>query len=165
MIEDISIFNEFFDPDFFSYREDADVAWRAQLLGWKCLYTPLAVAYHVRNVLPSKRRSLPAAINMHSVKNRWLMRIKNITPGVYRRNFLSITLRDCVVIASCLLREFSSLRGFPLVIAMWPRMLRKRREIMARRRTGDDYLADWFSSTPVSYPAAGLALNEPAFHN
>ena len=26
---------DFFDPDFFAYREDADVAWRAQLLGWR----------------------------------------------------------------------------------------------------------------------------------
>src|SRR3712207_7146810 len=31
MIEDISIDGDFFDPDFFVYREDADVAWRAQL--------------------------------------------------------------------------------------------------------------------------------------
>jgi GT2 family glycosyltransferase len=34
MIEDVSISNEFFDTDFFVYREDADVAWRAQLFGW-----------------------------------------------------------------------------------------------------------------------------------
>src|ERR1700689_5614814 len=33
MIEDISICGEFFDADFFVYREDADVAWRAQLMG------------------------------------------------------------------------------------------------------------------------------------
>src|SRR3954447_15705588 len=31
MIVDVSINGEFFDPDFFVYREDADVAWRAQL--------------------------------------------------------------------------------------------------------------------------------------
>jgi GT2 family glycosyltransferase len=36
MIEDVSVDGEFFDPDFFVYREDADVAWRAQLLGWRC---------------------------------------------------------------------------------------------------------------------------------
>ena len=36
MIEDVSICGEFFDNDFFAYREDADLAWRAQLLGWKC---------------------------------------------------------------------------------------------------------------------------------
>ena len=45
-----------------------NVAWRAQLLGWKCLYTPLARAYHVRSVLPVNRRSVSSAVNMHSVK-------------------------------------------------------------------------------------------------
>src|ERR1044071_9233532 len=40
MIDDVSIDGNFFDPDFFVYREDADVAWRAQLLGWRCVYTP-----------------------------------------------------------------------------------------------------------------------------
>jgi GT2 family glycosyltransferase len=40
MIEDISIDGDFFDPDFFCYREDADVAWRAILQGWRCIYTP-----------------------------------------------------------------------------------------------------------------------------
>ena len=54
MIEDIAIQGEFFDPDFFVYREDADVAWRAQLLGWRCIYTPHARGYHVRNVLDRK---------------------------------------------------------------------------------------------------------------
>ena len=91
MIDDISIHGEFFDPDFFVYREDADVAWRAQLMGWRCLYTPLARGYHVRNVLPGNRRALPPEINMHSVKNRFLMRIKNMTPDLYRRNWISIT--------------------------------------------------------------------------
>ncbi len=42
MIEDISLDGEFFDTDFFVYREDADVAWRAQLMGWKCMYAPYA---------------------------------------------------------------------------------------------------------------------------
>ena len=79
MIDDISLGGEFFDPDFFVYREDADVAWRAQLMGWRCLYTPHARGYHVRSVLPGNRRALPAVINMHSVKNRFLMRIKNMT--------------------------------------------------------------------------------------
>ena len=87
MIEDISVLDEFFDPDFFVYREDADVAWRAQLMGWRCIYTPLARGYHVRNVLPGNRRALPSAINMHSVKNRFLMRLKNMTPDLYRRNW------------------------------------------------------------------------------
>ena len=119
MIEDISVDNEFFDPDFFTYREDADVAWRAQLLGWKCLYDPNASGYHVRKLRPGMRRFLPPEINMHSVKNRFLMRLKNITTGVYLRNLLPITLRDIGILGYCLLVEHSSLKAFYLFVRDW----------------------------------------------
>jgi GT2 family glycosyltransferase len=154
MIADISIQGEFFDADFFVYREDADVAWRAQLMGWRCLYTPRACGYHVRSVLPGKRHALPPEINMHSVKNRFLMRIKNITPDLYRRNLISIAGRDLVVLGACLLREHSSLKAFGFVLRNWKRMLGKRREIMSRRRVPDEYMASWFAFKPVSRPAS-----------
>jgi GT2 family glycosyltransferase len=153
MIEDISIQGEFFDPDFFVYREDADVAWRAQLMGWRCIYTPLARGYHVRNVLPGNRRALPAVINMHSVKNRFLLRIKNMTPHLYRRNWLSITGRDLVVVGACLLHEHTSLRAFVYLARNWRRVWAKRQEIMNRRRVKDEYISSWFSFEPVSRPA------------
>lgn len=153
MIDDISIQGEFFDSDFFVYREDADVAWRAQLMGWRCLYTPQACGYHVRNVLPGKRHALPAEINMHSVKNRFLMRIKNMTPDLYRRNWMAITGRDLLVIGACLLHEHSSLKAFGFILRHWKSVLAKRREIMNRRRVQDDDLASWFSFQPVSRPA------------
>ena len=35
-----------FDEDFFAYLEDVDLAWRARLAGWRCLYVPGAVVYH-----------------------------------------------------------------------------------------------------------------------
>ncbi len=114
MIDDIAIKGEFFDEDFFVYREDADVAWRAQLMGWKCLYAPYAKGYHVRKALPGNRRALPPEINMHSVKNRFLLRMKNISWDLYRRNFLSITLRDLVVISCCLIWEHTSLKRLPI---------------------------------------------------
>jgi GT2 family glycosyltransferase len=153
MIDDVAMNGDFFDPDFFVYREDADVAWRAQLLGWHCMYTPLARGYHVRNVLPGNRRALPSDINMHSVKNRFLMRLKNITGDLYRKNWFSITVRDLVVFACCLTRERSSLKAFWYVAKNYPRVLEKRREIMSRRKVTDEYIASWFSYTPVSRPA------------
>src|SRR5215471_17503920 len=153
MIEDISIQGEFFDPDFFVYREDADVAWRAQLLGWRCLYTPLARGYHVRNVLPGNRRALPPEINMHSVKNRFLLRIKNMTPDLYRRNWFSITARDLTVVMCCLLWEHTSLRAFWYLGSNWRRVLAKRRLIQAHRRVDDKYMAAWFQYAPVSQEA------------
>ncbi len=145
MIEDVALSGEFFDSDFFAYREDADLAWRAQLLGWKCLYVPSAIAYHVRTVLPENRRSLAAAINMHSVKNRFLMRIKNITGGLYLRHLFAITWRDLLVIGACVVREWSSLPAFFFVLGNHRRTLEKRREIMRRRRADAKYMAAWFS--------------------
>jgi GT2 family glycosyltransferase len=153
MIDDVSLDDEFFDPDFFVYREDADVAWRAQLLGWRCIYTPHARGYHVRNVLPGNRRALPSEINMHSVKNRFLMRMKNMTGHLYRRNWFSITTRDVVVLCCCLVREQSSLKALWYVVRNWKRVMAKRREIMARKRVDDDYIASWFRYAPVSLPA------------
>ena len=75
-VEAVSVDGEFFDEEFFSYREDADLAWRAQVMGWKCVYTPAAVAWHVRRVTPERREQLPLVINWHSMKNRFLMRGK-----------------------------------------------------------------------------------------
>jgi GT2 family glycosyltransferase len=35
-----------FDEDFFMYLEDVDLAWRARLAGWRCLYAPEARVLH-----------------------------------------------------------------------------------------------------------------------
>lgn len=35
-----------FDASFFAFMEDADVAWRARMRGWRCLYAPGAVVHH-----------------------------------------------------------------------------------------------------------------------
>ena len=155
LIRDISIFGEFFDSDFFAYREDADVAWRAQLLGWQCLYTPDAVAWHIRTVTPENRRRLSAVVNRHSVKNRWLLRIKNATGSLYRRFWLAMTVRDMVVIGGCLLIEWKSLPAFWQVAKLWRRTWAKRREIMRRRRAGNVPVESWFSYEPVSFALAG----------
>jgi len=152
MIDDVSVDGHFFDPDFFVYREDADVAWRAQLLGWRCIYTPAAVAYHVRSVTPWNRRSLPAVINMHSVKNRFLMRIKNATGGLYRRHWLPMTLRDLVVVGGAILWEPASMVAFWQVARGLRRALRQRSLIMSRKRVSDETLSQWFSFEPAALP-------------
>ena len=152
MIEDVSIGGSFFDPDFFAYREDADVAWRAQLLGWRCIYTPSAMGWHVRTMVPGRRSNVAPVINMHSVKNRFLMRIKNSTAGLYSRYWLPMTLRDLVVIAGCVAVEQRSLPAFWRVAQCWRSAWTQRREIMRRRRVDDAMLARWFQFTPASEP-------------
>ena len=159
MIEDLACRGDFFDPAFFCYREDADVAWRAQLQGWRCLYVPEAEAYHVRRVTPEVRRHLPPDINMHSVKNRFLMRIKNVTAGVYRRHWVQITARDIAVIGCCLVWEVRSLPAFWLLAKELRSALAKRREVMRNRRADDEYLGAWFAQPhDVAKPAPAIAL-------
>lgn len=150
MIEDISIDGEFMDEDFFFYREDGDLSWRAQLLGWRCLYTPWAVGYHVRRVFENNRSSLPPAINLHSTKNRFLMRIKNMTPGLYRKVFFPSTARDIAILAYVIGCERTSLPGLWFVLKNWQRFWQKRRCIQSRKRTSDAELHRWFQFTPVS---------------
>ena len=35
-----------FDASFFAYLEDADLAWRARMAGWRCVLAPRAIAFH-----------------------------------------------------------------------------------------------------------------------
>ncbi len=150
MIGDVEVEGNFFDPDFFAYREDADVAWRAQLLGWSCIYTPSAVGHHVRTVRPGTRRAVSPLINMHSVKNRFLMRLKNATPGLYARCWVSTTMRDLLVVGGCLFTEPRSLAAFGRLAGCLPRALRARREIMQRKVATEAELARWFQFDPVA---------------
>jgi GT2 family glycosyltransferase len=154
MLEEIRNGIEYFDESFFAYREDADLAWRAQWVGWRCRYVPDAVAYHTRKVLPENRSTLPDAINMHSFKNRFLLRVKNMDAGTYLKFFIPITLRDLAALLYVLLRERSSLPGIPLLIRALPRARAWRRFIQSRRRITPDEIRSWFSYTPVAKPVS-----------
>lgn len=150
MVEDVSIDGEFYDEDFFAYREDADLAWRAQLFGWKCLYVPTAVGWHVRRVTPERRPELPFLINWHSIKNRFIMRIKNLAPRSYVRLFLPITARDCLILGYCLLVDRRMLSAFGWVWRNRRRILAKRKMIQSRRRIAEPDVRRWFSDIPVA---------------
>jgi GT2 family glycosyltransferase len=146
-LNDASLFGEVLDESFFAYREDADLAWRGRLLGWKALYVPEAVAWHVRRVTPERRDSLPPEINMHSVKNRFLLRIKNEGGPLAVRNFPYELARDALVVGAALTVERTSL---PALRWLWQHrgeVLKKREEIQRRRRVSDRELARWFGES------------------
>jgi GT2 family glycosyltransferase len=152
MVDDVSINGEFFDEQFFAYREDADLAWRAQLMGWRCLYTPEAVAWHVRRVTPERRTELPVEINWHSVKNRFLMRAKNISLRLYARYLVPVTLRDLQVIGYCLLVDRRLASALTAVWKCRHELSRKRKVVQSRRSVSDEDLSAWFSTRPASAP-------------
>lgn len=151
MIEDISVAGEFYDEDFFVYREDADVAWRAQLMGWRCLYTPRAVGWHVRRVTPARFKGLPSEIRCHCVKNRFLMRAKNISLRLYLRLILPVTWRDCLIVAYSLLFDRNMLSGLRYVWDRRTAIWEKRRLIRSHCRVSDAELTKWFSNWPTAF--------------
>jgi len=153
MLSAVRAGREYFDESFFAYREDADLAWRAQWLGWTCLYVPEARGCHVRRVLPERRATLPADINMHSLKNRFLLRVKNMDAGTYARFLFPITLRDLGAFAYVLLREPSSLRALPLFLKAMPKAWSLRKAIQRHRRVSPAQMRTWFSYHPVAKPA------------
>jgi hypothetical protein len=101
------------------------------------------VAQHRRRVTPERRAQLPKLINYHSVKNRFLLRINNITGVLYRRDFWPILKRDLAVLGYVLVREWSSIPAAFYIVRNLPRLLQKRRSIQSRRRTDP---IDWFRS-------------------
>ncbi|MGZ7080442.1 MAG: glycosyltransferase family 2 protein, partial [Thermoanaerobaculia bacterium] len=143
-LRDVAIEGEIFDEDFFAFREDADIAWRGRLFGWRAINVPMAGGRHVRRVTPERRGDLPPEINMHSVKNRFLLRMKN--EGVYLaiRNAPFELVRDLIVIAAVLTIERSSLPALRWVWKNRKKIMRKRTLIQQRRRVSDRALAKWF---------------------
>lgn len=157
MVDDVSIDGEFFDEQFFAYREDADLAWRAQLMGWGCLYTPTAVAWHVRRVTPERRGQLPPEINWHSIKNRFLMRAKNISWPLYLRFLLPITFRDAQVVGYCLVFDRKLSSALTAVWKLRHELAHKRQMVQSRRRVQDAELRSWFLPRPGRPPLSSTA--------
>lgn len=143
-LEDVAVDGMYFDEDFFAYREDADLAWRCRLMNWKCLYVPTATVRHRRRVTPERRSTLPDVINRHSVKNRFLLRINNLTPGVRRELFWSIARRDAAVVGYVVLREWSSIPGLLFLLRNRKRLVKKGRTIRSRARASDAAILRWF---------------------
>lgn len=86
MLEDIAFRGQFFDENLFTWYEDVDLDWRAKRLGWRCVYTPQAVAYHVGHPEGHGGNRWQIAI---SIRNRWLVVLANADfgPGDLRAIF------------------------------------------------------------------------------
>lgn len=127
-----------------SSEEDVDLAWRAQLYGWRSIYTPDAIAYHVRSFRPGKRLHLATAIRRDAVKNRWLMNFKNDLPLLMLQDLPYILGYELRVLAYLILFEQSSLPAIWDFIRLLPQMRRRRHIIQRRRKSGSKAMRQWF---------------------
>ncbi|HEX2173542.1 MAG TPA: glycosyltransferase family 2 protein [Dehalococcoidia bacterium] len=144
MLEDIRYGDEYFDASFFIYREEVDLAWRAQLRGWRCVFTPDAVAYHVRGFSPQTRRRQSRRFRRLSFRNRYLMLLKNDTTHNLRRDWRQVGWFELLQAGHVLLREPHLLLGWWEFLTLAPGALCKRCRIQSTRVVGDDEIHRWF---------------------
>jgi GT2 family glycosyltransferase len=130
------------DDDFFFSLEDIDLAWRSQLRGWRCLYTPHAIVYHHLSATGGG-----VTASYYDGRNLIWVLVKNY-PSDLSRKYGSQILRAQGRLAWEALRAWrgaaarARLRG--MLAGLWglPRMWRKRQAIQKTRRISSDVLEE-----------------------
>jgi len=144
LLDDLAPDGKLFDEDFFAFREEVDLAWRARARGWTCLYAPDAQGTHVHRYRPETRASRPAAERRLQRRNRYLMLIKNESwPGLVR-DLASILAFEAAALGQALLTEREVLPAYIDALRLLPRALQSRRRERARRTVPDRQLLRWF---------------------
>jgi GT2 family glycosyltransferase len=108
-----------FDESFFFALDDADLAWRAQMLGWRCLYVPAAVVHHHHGATVGHGSSLKY---FHVGLNRVRMLAKNADTAQLRRYGAAIVAYDLayIVFAGLTDHTLAPLRGRVQGLREWP---------------------------------------------
>ena len=133
-LDQVATDGDIFDEQLAAWGSDADLAWRTRLLGWRCMYEPAAVAYHVRTYSPSTRGGMPAWDRMVQFRNRYLMIVKNDPLPALLRDLPRIAVYELLAFGFALLRERALLRGYVEAARLLPTMLRRRSQLQRRRR-------------------------------
>jgi GT2 family glycosyltransferase len=133
-LEECALDGEVLDEDMELWASDVDLAWRAQLLGWRCAYEPRALAEHVRSYSPATRRRMSPAARRLQFRNRYLMMVKNETWAGLRRHGPLLAVYELLVLGHVLLRERHLLVGYRDVWRLMPGARRRRRLVQARRK-------------------------------
>jgi GT2 family glycosyltransferase len=144
MIEEISVHGEFFDEDFFAYKEDVDVAWRAQLMGWTAGFVSSAVAYHERGWKQGGRSGKSLFIRRLSYINRYKMMFKNESIRYLAKHSLPILVYEILSLVYLLLREPKVLQAWISFFRELPNLKQKRKFIQGKRTAPYEQIYGWF---------------------
>ncbi|MBI2463907.1 glycosyltransferase family 2 protein [Candidatus Peregrinibacteria bacterium] len=153
-LEDVKINGEYFDEDFFMYKEDIDISWRMRLLGWNIAYIPKAVAYHARGTgvlkrfthfeVAKNRIHLSRFQKSLAYRNQRLMQIKNELASNFLHDFPHILWKEILIMGYILLREPYLLISIFQFMKMAPSAWKKRKMIMARKKVSAGDMQKWF---------------------
>ena len=147
---------EVFDEDLFMYKEDVDLGWRLRLFGWKAWYEPKAVAWHGRGTSAVKRLKNREIISnrgllskfqkFHSIKNRYLLMLKNEFASEYIKNIPRIWWTDLLYFGYNLIYDTKNITAYIAALKQIPKMWPKRRWIVKHRKVKPADLAKWFKA-------------------
>lgn len=132
-LEDTAMEGEYFDEDFFMYKEDVDMALRLKLRGWEAYTLPSARAWHVRSTDQRMLVRPSSFINRLSYRNHWFVLVKSVPREYYLRYGLFIAFFEMGKFVYLLFTEFSTLAALGDVRRMAKKICAKRAIIMARR--------------------------------
>jgi GT2 family glycosyltransferase len=136
----------FLDEDFFLYDEDTDLNFRAQLAGWKCIYVPTAVAYHVANATSRRLSDLHVYYHTRNLEFVW---IKNMPFGLMLRFAHHKLIQELGSFCYLCLRHGKWVPFFRAkrdALRMLSVMLKKRAKIQARKRVPNRYVRSVLTS-------------------
>ena len=148
MLEDIRVGDEYLAESFFVYLEDVDLDWRARLRGWKAWYVPGAVAYHARGHKGRATFRDPRVLR-HSLKNHFLMLLRNDAPGDLARALPSVLLFELIRALDYARTHPATWLGYWDVLRLLRRTLRERKRIQSRRTVRRVELRRWLAPYPV----------------
>jgi len=141
-IEDVG----FFDPAFFMYLEDADLAWRLRLRRWETLAVPSAVVRHKVSATAGYGSPRKA---YYLARNRWWCLLKNMPAPLLRQHTGDLARYDAAAIAyATLAGDRASLIGRRDASKDLPTILRARAVIAARATLSVDELGAWLLPAP-----------------
>lgn len=133
-LEDAGVDGEVFDESFFAYKEDVDLAWRMNLLGWDALYVPEAVGTHARGWKTASRKDMPKSIRRQSHMNRYLCIIKNDDVSNVLLHLPWVLTYEAALLTFMLFIEVFLFSAWGGIIDQLPSVLLKRRKIMVKRK-------------------------------
>lgn len=136
----------FFDPAFFMYLEDADLAWRLRLRRWETLAVPSAVVRHKVSATAGYGSPRKA---YYLARNRWWCLLKNMPGPLLRQHAGGLARYDAAAIAyATLAGDCASLIGRRDAMTDMATILRARAAIGARTTASPDELGSWLLPAP-----------------
>ena len=138
-LDDCAPDGEVFDETLQLWASDADLAWRARLLGWRAVYEPRALGRHVRFFSPSTRGSVPAEHRRLQFRNRLLMIAKNDRLADVLRDLPHLVFYEVLALGYALFVERDLLRAYGDAWRALPETRRRRAQLQPRRRARPPY--------------------------